>query len=184
MTAKQEEQDGGCFATTFERKHYSRNGAFVKRSLRPREFRTGYRGLHIPRLNKERLMNEAESLRFIRSHTDVPVPTVYCDFQDDEAYYLITEYVEGVGMSELAEDQKATQNVVVNPETLRINAIIDWEYAGFFPPRFEWPFFNRLGPSVAIHDEIDDASSILEFLTSQKVDRYSSQLDKSQGRCT
>lgn len=53
-------------------------------------------------------MNEAESLRFIRSHTDVPVPTVYCDFQDDEAYYLITEYVEGVGMSELAEDQKAT----------------------------------------------------------------------------
>ncbi|CRJ80257.1 hypothetical protein BN1708_000200 [Verticillium longisporum] len=174
MTAKQEEQDEGCFATTFERKYYSRNGAFVKRSLQPREFRTGYRGLHIPRLNKERLMNEAESLRFIRSHTDIPVPTVYCDFQDDEAYYLITEYVEGVGMSELAEDQKATvreelqQNVVVNPETLRINAIVDWEYAGFFPPRFEWPFFNRLGPSVAIHDEIDDASSILEFLTSQR----------------
>ncbi|KAG7135979.1 hypothetical protein HYQ45_006435 [Verticillium longisporum] len=228
MTVKQEELDDGCFATTFERKYYSRNGAFVKRSLRPREFRTGYRGLHIPRLNRERLMNEAESLRFIRSHTDIPVPTVYCDFQDDEAYYLITEYVEGVSMSELSDDQKATvreelqihlaklralrsnkiggpsglvippyralrltdvdtwslrpsdqdeyvfchndlsqQNVVVNPETLQIKAIIDWEYAGFYPPRFERPFFNRLGPSVAINSEIDDSSNILEFLTSQ-----------------
>ncbi|EEY19549.1 conserved hypothetical protein [Verticillium alfalfae VaMs.102] len=191
------------------RRNNSRHGAFVKRSLRPREFRTNYQGLHIPRLNKERFMNEAEPLRFIRSHTDIPVPTVYCDFQEDEAYYLITEYVEGVGMSALSEDEKATsaghpglvippyralrladvdawslrpadqeeyvfchndlsqQNVIVNPETLQINAVIDGQYAGFYPPRFEWPFFNRLGPSVAIHGEIDDASDILEFLTLQ-----------------
>ncbi|KAJ0164938.1 hypothetical protein CTA2_12808 [Colletotrichum tanaceti] len=228
MPAEQEKKDDGCFATTFERKYYRRGGAFVKRSLRPREFRTGYRGLHVPRLNTERLMNEAESLRFIRLHTEIPVPKVYCDFEDDDAYYLITEYVEGVGMSELTDDQKAVvrkeleghlttlknlksnriggpsgivippdralrstdtdtwslrlsdwdeyvfchndlsqQNIIVNPDTLRIEAIIDWEYAGFFPPYFEWPFFNRLGSSVATNDEYDDSPDLLEFLTSQ-----------------
>lgn len=48
------------------------------------------------------------------------------------------------------------QNVIIDPETLKINAIIDWEYAGFYPARFEWPFYNRLGPSVAVGDEVDD----------------------------
>jgi hypothetical protein len=97
----------GCLATTFERKYYHRGNVFIKRSLRPSEYRTGYHGLHVPRLGKERIKNEAESLRFVRQHTDIPVPTVYCDFEDDQAYYLITEYVDDVGMSELFEEQKA-----------------------------------------------------------------------------
>ena len=46
-------------------------------------------------MGKERLMNEAESLDFIRANTNIPVPVVHCQFEDDEAYYLITEYVEG-----------------------------------------------------------------------------------------
>ncbi|KAM4060353.1 hypothetical protein HRG_014242 [Hirsutella rhossiliensis] len=78
-------QEEGCIATTFERKYYQRGRVFIKRSLRPNEFRTGYRGLHIPRLGKE-------------------LPTVYCHFEDDGAYYLITEYIEGVSMSELEEE--------------------------------------------------------------------------------
>lgn len=173
-------------------------------------------------------MNEAESLRHIRHHTSIPVPTVYCDFEDDDAYYLVTEYVEGVAMSDLMEDQKAIvraeledhlatlktlrsnrlggpsgivippyrvlqrtqrdnwhlkasghdeyvfchndlsqQNVIVDPDTLKINAIIDWEYAGFYPARFEWPFYTRLGPSVAGKGEGDDSLELLEFLKSQ-----------------
>lgn len=224
MSAKQVQEDG-CFAITFERKYYRRGGAFIKRSLRPKEFRTGYRGLHVPRLRKESLQNEAESLRFIRRHTDIPVPTVYCDFEDDDAYYLITEYIEGVSMSELSEDQKALvrkelqshlaklktlksnqvggpsgvvipphrvmrcaatdywhlrpsdydeyvfchndlsqENIIVDPDTFKIKGIIDWEYAGFYPPRFEWPFYNRQGPSSAINGEVDDTLELLEFL--------------------
>jgi hypothetical protein len=89
MSAKQIQEEG-CIATTFERKYYHLGSVFIKRSLRPSEFRTGYRGLHVPRLGKERLMNEAESLQFIQQHTDIPVPTVYCHFEDDGAYYLIT----------------------------------------------------------------------------------------------
>jgi serine/threonine protein kinase len=52
-------------------------------------------------------MNEAESLRYIRHHNNIPVPTVYCDFEDDNAYYLVTEYVDGVSMSSLTGNQKA-----------------------------------------------------------------------------
>ena len=100
-------EEEGCFGITFERKYYQQEGAFIKRSLRPREFRTGYRGLHVPRVGKERLKNEAESLLFIREHTDIPVPTVYCHFEDDEAYYLIVEHVEGESMADLTEPQKA-----------------------------------------------------------------------------
>ncbi|KAI8626421.1 hypothetical protein F5Y19DRAFT_446496 [Xylariaceae sp. FL1651] len=39
-------QEDGCNTTTFERKYYHREGSFVKRCLRPKEFRTGFRGLH------------------------------------------------------------------------------------------------------------------------------------------
>lgn len=43
------------------------------------------------------------SLRFIRQHTDIPVPIVYCDFEEDGAYYLITEYIKGAGMSKYSQ---------------------------------------------------------------------------------
>lgn len=222
-------KEEGCFAVTFERKYYQRGAVFIKRSLRPREFRTGYRGLYIPRVSKERLMNEAASLRYIRDMTNIPVPTVYCDFEDDQAYYLITEYIQGVGMSELREEQKtmvleelnqhlvtlknlrsrhiggpsgivvppyrvtrstendhwalqssetddyafchndlSQQNIIVNPETLKIKAIIDWEYSGFYPDFFEASFYTRLGPSVAIQGEVDDTPQLLEFLISRQ----------------
>lgn len=52
----------GCIATTFERKYYHLGSVFIKRGLRPREFRTRYRGLYVPRLGKEHLLNEAEAL--------------------------------------------------------------------------------------------------------------------------
>src|SRR5688500_4272822 len=35
---------------------------------------------------------------------------------------------------------------LLTPDTLKINTIIDREYAGFFPAYFEYPFYNRLGP--------------------------------------
>lgn len=69
----------GCFAVTYERKYYRRDNVFIKRSLRATEFRVGYRGLYVPRLAKERLRNEAESLRFIRRVTNIPVPNVLCE---------------------------------------------------------------------------------------------------------
>jgi thiamine kinase-like enzyme len=34
-----------------------------------------------------------------------------------------------------------TNNMTVNPETLKVNAIINWGYAGFYPAQFEGKFF-------------------------------------------
>lgn len=218
-------QEEGCVAVSFERKYYRFGDTYMKRCLRPREFRTGYRGLHVPRVGKERLMNEAASLRYIREMTNIPVPKVCCAFEDDEAYYLITELIDGVNMSGLEEAQKETvikeikvhlqtlrnlksgsvggpsgivippyrvtlktendkwelpvsqtqeyvfchndlsqHNILVDPTTLKITAIIDWEYSGFWPEYFEFPFYTRRGPSVAIKDEIDDTHHLVNFL--------------------
>ncbi|CAH0044997.1 unnamed protein product [Clonostachys solani] len=91
----------GCFAITFERKYYQRGNSIVKRSLRPHEFHHGAHRPYVPRLRYETLMNEAACLRFIRNYTNIPVPEVYCDFEDDGAYYLVTEYIHGVRMADL-----------------------------------------------------------------------------------
>lgn len=218
-------QEEGCFVVTTERKFYEIGDKFIKRNLRPREYMTGYRGLIVPRAPKERLMNEAASLRYIRENTNIPVPTLHCAFEDDEAYYLITEYVQGVAMASLEERQKETvkkeikvhletmrnlksrsvggpsglivppyrvtlktdndkwvlpesqteeyvfchndlsqHNIIVDPTTLKINAIIDWEYSGFWPEFFEFPFYNRPGFQAPTKDEIDNTRQLLDFL--------------------
>lgn len=219
----------GCIALTFERGYYRHDGFFIKRSLRPSEFRTGYKGLHIPRLGKERLQNEAETLQFIRRVSDIPVPQLYGAFEIDDSYLLFMEYIDGISMSQLSKEQKevvsteleqyldilhgiisktiggpsgivippyrvmrqsgndawprlssetcdyvfchndlSQQNVIVDPHTLKIKAIIDWEYAGFFPVYFDYPFYKRLGPSVALEGERDDVPELLRFLNSEQ----------------
>jgi aminoglycoside phosphotransferase (APT) family kinase protein len=216
-------------ATSTDRKYYRRGNAFIKRCLRPREFLHGPQGTtHYPRLRKESLKNEADTLRFINRHTEIPVPLLFCDFEDDDAYYLITQYIEGVSMADLPEHQKdvviaelenhlarlktlksnrmggpsgivippyrvlceterdnwelrpsdhaeyvfchndcSQHNIIVNPTTLKIAAIVDWEYAGFYPEYFEFPFYRRKGPSVALGEEEDDTVKMLNFLNSQ-----------------
>ncbi|KAJ5808415.1 hypothetical protein N7474_009684 [Penicillium riverlandense] len=166
-------------------------------------------------------------MSFIRRNTDIPVPTLYGAFEVDGSYFVIMEYIEGVDMKSLTDDQKkvvevelhqhlatlrklksntiggpsgivippyrvmryskhdllprrqsesdefvfchndlSQPNIIVDPETLKINAIIDWEYAGFWPEYFEGPFWGRYGPSVAIPHlkEKDDTPKLLQFL--------------------
>lgn len=220
--------DDTCIGVSAERAYYEGDGLFIKRSLRPSEFKTGCKGLHIPRLGKERLRNEAASLRFLRRVSNIPVPIVYGAFEVDDAFLLITELVDGTVMSDLKEEEKrlvaaelnqhlatlhqiksrkiggpsgilippyrvmyhtkndmwppqtsanpeyvfchndlSQGNVIVDPQTLKIKAIIDWEYAGFFPQYFEAHFYQRYGPSVAINGEQDDVPRLLEFLNAK-----------------
>lgn len=51
-------------------------------------------------------MNEEAVLQFIQQHTNIPVPKLYCCFEDDQAVFLVTEYVEGVGMDDLENSQR------------------------------------------------------------------------------
>ena len=36
----------------------------------------------------------------------------------------------------------AGHNIMVDPATLTVNAIVDWEYSGFFPKEMEFPFWK------------------------------------------
>ena len=106
MLNSEREQD--CFAVTMERKYYriEQGKIFVKRSLRPCEWQTTKGTIYVLRQGRERLRNEAACLRFIKETTNIPVPKLYCQFEDADAVYLIMEYIEGVDMDELGEDEK------------------------------------------------------------------------------
>lgn len=213
--------------TSTERKYYHNDKYFVKRCFKAAEFYRSKNGPHVPLRRIDRLKNEAATLEFIRAETDIPVPAVISHFFEDDAYYLVTEYIHGCRMLDLREDQKATvrgelqmytqklkrltstrlggpsgivipplralrhvpamkwdleesdlsgeyvfchndlsqQNILVDPETLKIKAIIDWEYAGFFPQWFEWPFYIHAG--AASTGGCDDEDLILDFLVAR-----------------
>lgn len=63
----------------------------------------------------------------------------------------------------------SAHNVIVDPDTLKIAAIIDWEYAGFYPPEFESAFFRRPGPSIALEGEVDDVDVLMDVMAKEKL---------------
>ncbi|OAR00845.1 hypothetical protein LLEC1_04738 [Akanthomyces lecanii] len=64
----------------------------------------------------------------------------------------------------------SAHNVIVDPETLKVRAIVDWEYAGFFPQEFEGMFFRRPGPSVALDGEVNDEEQLLKIMYENEQD--------------
>ncbi|KAI4194434.1 MAG: hypothetical protein LQ350_007771 [Teloschistes chrysophthalmus] len=46
----------------------------------------------------------------------------------------------------------ALHNLFVDPETFDIEAVIDWEYSGFFPPELEYPFYE-LGKEASLDED-------------------------------
>lgn len=59
-------------------------------------------------------------------------------------------------------------NVIVDPSSFQIKAIVDWEYSGFLPPEFERPFYKRHGPSIVLPGEVDDVDNLLGKLNEEK----------------
>lgn len=118
-----ERREENCFAITLERKYYKVDQTFVKRSLRPSEWQINPIAgtLMVPRFGKERIRNEAASMKFIRDNTDIPVPKLHCFFEDDQAAYLVMEYIEGVGMNQLNEQERKTveKEVEIHMESMR-----------------------------------------------------------------
>jgi hypothetical protein len=193
--------------------------------------------LYVPRLSRERLQNEADSLRFVAMMTDIPVPKVLALFEDFGSTYLVTEMVPGVEMSRLREEDKrpvyrqlakymttlhtlrsnilggpggqvivprpvmrathqdewnlmkgnpvegdllpryvfchgdlSEHNVIVNPETLEVRAILDWEHAGFWPEFFEGEIYTRVGPRASWNEDCPvRVGRMLGFLQANEV---------------
>jgi aminoglycoside phosphotransferase (APT) family kinase protein len=60
-------------------------------------------------------------MKFIAEHTNIPVPKLYCCFEDDEAVYLVMEYIEGVGMDGLEEEKRKVveKELEIHLETMK-----------------------------------------------------------------
>jgi hypothetical protein len=119
-----------CISVTAERAYYYSDRFFIKRSLRPSEFKTGYKGLYIPRLGKERLRNKVESLRFLRSISKIPVLVIYSAFEIDNAFFLVTEFVNSTAISELSEDKKRDISVELNQHLATLHELKSQKIGG------------------------------------------------------
>jgi aminoglycoside phosphotransferase (APT) family kinase protein len=64
----------------------------------------------------------------------------------------------------LCHNDLSQYNVIVDETTLKINAILDWEYAGFYPKEMDGAFYKRPGPSGALEGEEDDVPYLLRLL--------------------
>lgn len=98
LNAKREEH---CITVTPERKYYRVGNTWIKRSLRPTEWQKHNGYMHVPMFNLERVLNEGACLKLVADKTEIPLPKLFACFEDDGAAYLITEYVDGVGMNDL-----------------------------------------------------------------------------------
>ncbi|KAJ8129993.1 hypothetical protein O1611_g3640 [Lasiodiplodia mahajangana] len=73
----------------------------------------------------------------------------------------------------------AAHNILIDPQTLQVKALIDWEYAGFFPPGMErWP--GTLDKDVYIRGIDNVAEAIAEFLSEEYLECYHQWKDKTQ----
>ncbi|KJZ69216.1 hypothetical protein HIM_11395 [Hirsutella minnesotensis 3608] len=222
-------REPGCSIVLADRKYFHVGSWFMKRTLRPHEWQLVSDQIIVvpPTTYPQRWKTDAAILRFLRKETNIPLPAAECTFEDDGAFYLQTQYVEGVSMKNLNQNEKEVvmkeleqhvatlqalrsdipgvpgekllcppqrvtsnrwkinscwqpkkvkgefvfchndlgqHNVIVDPDTLKINAIIDWEFGGFWPEWFEKPFWRRPGPSVALEGEEDDVQRCRQWL--------------------
>jgi hypothetical protein len=222
-------REPGCEIVLTDKKYFHVGNWFMKRTLRKHEWQSvGDRTLVPPSSYPQRWKTDAAILRYLREKTDIPLPAAECAFEDDGAFYLQTQFVEGVSMRELSEKEKdvvmkeveqhvatlqslrsdtpgvpgesllcppgrvansrwkwnscwkpkdikgdyvfchndlGQHNVIVDPGTLKIKAIIDWEFGGFWPAWFEKPFWKRPGPSGILEGEEDDVQRCRDWLT-------------------
>lgn len=166
-------------AMTAERAYHHCGNFFIKRGLRPSEYKTTIRGTkHVPRLGKERLQNEAAALRFVRRVSNIPVPTLYGAFEADDSFMLITEHIDGVAMSSLSEDQKRVVCTQVEQHLATLRGIKSDTIGGssgtVLPPyramrlsdNSEWPRkVSKDGDYVFCHNDLSQHNIIVGLQT-------------------
>lgn len=224
-------REPGCWAVLADRKFYFLDDLIIKRTLRRAEWSELGEGYIIKPCAALplRFRIDVAVQRYLRQHTDIPLPEFICAYEDDGAMYLVSRRVPGVQMQELSsdDDRKVVEkelrrhvqtlkglksdtpgvpgeelmvppqrvcdihwklhsawrprsgvkgdfvfchndlgqhNVLVDPETLKITAIIDWEFGGFWPEWFEREFWTRRGNSYALEGEVDDSERCREWL--------------------
>ncbi|KAL5348925.1 hypothetical protein ACLOAV_006350 [Pseudogymnoascus australis] len=112
---------------------------------------------------KKELNEYLDKLRSLRSKTPgIPGTTLICP------HYRVFSGWKKLGVWKVKDDAKLEEgeedfvfchndlgqhNVIVDPAMLKIKAIIDWEFSGFFPRWFEAAFWEKPGPANNVGDE-------------------------------
>lgn len=103
-------------------------------------------------------------------NTDLPVfppSRIYDSNKREEWPQKVSDSSEFV----FCHNDLSRQNIMVDPETLEITAIIDWEFSGFFPFQLELPFwkFSRRGAHELCYKHNDEDIKLL--LASEEGDK-------------
>ncbi|WWC70802.1 uncharacterized protein I206_104754 [Kwoniella pini CBS 10737] len=83
-----------------------------------------------------------------------------------KTYLSHLQYPEDPGKERyvLCHGDLGWQNIMVDPESGQIKAIIDWEFAGFWPIEIEGEYWRRRGTASAYASEVDDVDAITDLL--------------------
>lgn len=121
------------------------------------------------------LLLHVATLKSLRSdRPGVPGQTLMCapyrvhrDYTKTHSCWRPRPEAEEQGGYVFCHNDLSQHNVLVDPETLTIKAIVDWEYGGFWPEWFERPYWERTGPSVPLQGELDDVERCRDWLAAQ-----------------
>lgn len=73
----------------------------------------------------------------------------------------------------------AAHNIIIDPQTLQVKSLIDWEYAGYFPPGMErWPGTLDLAAYRKRANNL--AQVIAEFLSEEYLECYENWSNKEE----
>ncbi|EGN91455.1 hypothetical protein SERLA73DRAFT_67374, partial [Serpula lacrymans var. lacrymans S7.3] len=64
----------------------------------------------------------------------------------------------------LCHNDLGHSNIIVDEKTLKINAIVNWEYVGFYPEEMEKAFYMRKHFAILLEDEHDGVPHLLGVL--------------------
>ena len=85
------------------------------------------------------------------------------------AVHKCTEWPMKVAQNQIfnfCHNDLAQHNIMMNTDTLQVEAIIDWEFSGFYPPEFEAPLWTKSFDEPGYHDiDADKVESLTRFLT-------------------
>lgn len=101
-------REPGCFAVLPDRKYFHVGNLFIKRTMRRHEWTKLSHDFFVTpsAALPQRLRNDIAIMQYLHERTNIPLPAFQCTFEDDGAMYLITEFVEGVGMNELSDEDR------------------------------------------------------------------------------
>ena len=121
---------------THEKKIYEIKGGtgdiFVKRNITPPEFMFNWKGeIEVPHIAMERVKNEAAAMMYVKEHTNIPVPTIHCAFEDNRRFYIIEDLMPGVSINRLSEPQKAIVMEELEGHIAELHSIASTVMGGF-----------------------------------------------------